>query len=110
MYLTTHNGTTILYADDSSLFFKGIDVKSVIINVKFELTKFAQWLQANKLSLNVKKCKYMIFSKSTIKNNYRPDVCINGQSIEQVKSIKFLSFMLDEHLTWTSHIKYICNK
>ena len=35
---------------------------------------------------------------------------INNQKVERVESIKFLGVFLDQHLSWTYHIKYIENK
>ena len=35
---------------------------------------------------------------------------INNTNIERVNEIKFLGIMLDENLTWKSHINYVKNK
>ena len=54
----------VMYADDTTLYCN-IDsghTSSTMIND--ELKKISRWLAANKLSLNVRKTKYMFFSYS----------------------------------------------
>ena len=67
------------------------------------------WLNINKLSLNIDKTKYIIFSiKTKVKDT--PDVTIGANVVERVKSIKFLGVIIDENVSWTEHIYYIKNK
>ena len=51
----------ILFADDSNLFTSGKDIKSIEKSIMEELPTLIDWLQANRLSLNVKKMHIMIF-------------------------------------------------
>ena len=67
-----------LFADDTSLFYshKSKTEGSKILNE--ELSKIAEWLAANKLSLNVSKSKLLIFSnRHSSKNNDNPDNSTN---------------------------------
>ena len=57
-----------MYADDSSLFFTGTTPNELINKANVELIKVFEWLKANKLSVNIKKNKYMLLSK---KRHYR---------------------------------------
>ena len=52
----------ILFADDTNLFFSGKNINDLIQTVNTELEKIVMWLNVNKLSLNVKKTYYIIFS------------------------------------------------
>ena len=52
----------ILYADDTNLFMSGKNIDTLIMNINTELCKLVQWLNVNKLSLNIEKTHYMIFS------------------------------------------------
>ena len=51
----------ILFADDSNVFLAGKNPNDMIIKMNVELEKLVKWLQANKLSLNVKKTHFMFF-------------------------------------------------
>ena len=52
----------IIYADDTTL-YSTLDVFGNYISKKLniELTKVADWLKLNKLSINIKKSKFMEF-------------------------------------------------
>ena len=53
---------SILFADDTNIFLVGDDLKEVCETMSFELDKLSRWFQANKLSLNVSKTNFRIFS------------------------------------------------
>ena len=70
-------------------------------------------VNANKLSLNVKKTKFSFFHKSSKKDNILlrlPNLNINGFTTECESSIKFLGVWIDENLTWKDHIHTVENK
>ena len=52
----------ILFADDTNLFLSGKDGSSLSQTMTSELAQISDWLKANKLSLNIKKTHYMLFS------------------------------------------------
>ncbi len=66
------------------------------------------WLTLNKLSLNLKKCKYMIFHthRKKVKPLY---LMIDETIIERVAEFNILGLTLDENLNWKSHINKISN-
>ena len=53
---------SILFADDTNIFHTGDDLKEVCETMSHELDKLNRWFRANKLSLNVSKTNFMIFS------------------------------------------------
>ena len=53
----------ILFADDTNLFFSHKNLRTLFSKMNAELSKINKWFKANKLSLNVTKTKYIIFSK-----------------------------------------------
>ena len=58
----------ILFADDTNLFVSGDDMSHISELVPKELAELSQWLKVNKLSLNLKKTQYMIFSLRKLKD------------------------------------------
>ena len=90
---------SIMFADDTNVFITGKNIDTMIALMNDELQKIAEWLQVNKLSINIKKTQYMIFSlKSTIITNNK--VCINNNILERVYSTKFLGVIVDSKLNW----------
>ena len=55
-----------------------------------EIARIVEWLNVNKLSLNVKKTHYMIFSLSRNRIIKDTDIKINGQMVARVTCNKFL--------------------
>ena len=53
----------IFFADDSNLFINGKDASKIELELNEELSNIASWLKINKLSLNVDKTQFMIFSR-----------------------------------------------
>ncbi len=68
----------------------------------------SRWFQANKLSLNVSKTYFMIFSNKKCDDNYK--ISINGIDITRVFVTKFLGVHLDFQLNGSKHISVIKNK
>ena len=103
----------ILYADDTSL-TTTIKVimkkdKDLQMSVNTELNKIKVWLDLNKLSLNIKKTKYMVFHTIN-KRIPKFDIQIEGVNIEKVSEFNFLGITIDDQLKWNKHIDKISNK
>ena len=96
----------IFFADDSNLFINGKDASKIELELNEELSNIASWLKINKLSLNVDKTQFMIFSR---KQNQIENIVIRieGQIIEHVTQTKFLGVIIDEKLTWRNHVNHI---
>ena len=75
-----------------------------------EMEKLVNWLEINKLTLNIGKTHYMLFRNSHKKAHFTQKLVIWGQEIEMVESTKFLGVYLDSRLAWRNHIDYIKGK
>ena len=69
----------------------------------------SQWLNLNKLSLNVKTPKAMAFHMPQ-KKIIQPNIQINGSNIEFVGNFMFLGITINNKLNWNSHINKVTNK
>ena len=58
---------SILFADDTNLFYSGDKLSQVCETVSTELGKLHRWFQVNKLSLNIAKTNFMIFGNKQCK-------------------------------------------
>ena len=102
--------TAIIYADTSSLSSTLNTFRcNTNVNTNNELSKISEWLKVNKLSLNTKKTKAMIFHMPQ-KQVTTPKLEIDGTSIEFVNSFNYLGITVDKHLSWQDHINSIANK
>jgi hypothetical protein len=98
----------ILFADDTNLFYSGNNIKNMCDVVSKELMHLNQWFIVNKLSLNVSKTNFMIFSNRNVAGDYR--IKIDGSNIERVFVTKFLGVHIDAKLSWKNHIDSIKTK
>ena len=104
----------ILYADDTSLLNSlSISLNSYdpdIHTINLELSKIYDWLAVNKLSLNLRKTKYMLFHHHNKKLPNNISLQINSTEIERVTNFIFIGVTINEHLSWKPHIDKICSK
>ena len=100
----------ILFADDTNLFFSNKDPLKLIELINEEIPKFTQWLMVNNLTLKIDKTKLILFKPRQKRTSVQIRIKINNKDIEQVKETVFLGVVLDEHVTWRSHINYTANK
>ena len=88
-------------------------LNQLFATVNAELKKLSEWFNANNLSLNIDKTKYALFHP-THKKAYIPAILpalsISGVIIKRSSVNKFLGILIDENLSWNSHINYINNK
>ena len=99
---------TICYADDTTLLFNFEklnlmkSINHVISNfVNEQLEKIHVWMMTNKLSLNIKKTKYMIFRKNTkTSREYDLDIQINSIKLERPFVFNFLGLFITPNLDW----------
>ena len=54
-----------LFADDTNLFLHDKDYKTLVSAANYNLNKLSEWLSVNKLSLNISKTCYCVFSKTS---------------------------------------------
>ena len=103
----------ILFADDTNLFRSDKTIKTLFETVNDELKLINEWFTANKLSLNVKKTKYILFCKQSKIDDLPlklPTLRINNNEVKRVYDTSFLGVTIDESLNWDKHIKNIENK
>ena len=66
------------------------------------------WFCINKLSLNIDKTNYMIFTNKH--GSMDIQLNINNINIQRVYYTKFLGVFIDHKLTWKEHISKVCGK
>ena len=77
-----------------------------------DLAHIANWLLANKLTLNVLKSEYMLIGSrqriASLEGNFK--LTINNVSLSKVKKTKCFGLHIDEHLIWETHIESVAKK
>lgn len=103
-------GSLYLYADDTALFYSGIDDAINCHNMNHDLALLSWYFRTNLLTLNKDKTKYMHFHSSVVRLSDRIPVVIEDEVIEKVNSFVYLGLKLDTHLNFGPHIEMICGR
>ena len=97
----------VLYADDTNAFYSNSCLKTLSSTMQNEMNKVVKWLNANKLSINSSKTKFVIFKSKNKLLNMEVTLKINNNFLKQVLFIKFLGVIIDQNLTWKNHISSV---
>jgi len=98
----------VLFADDTNVFKSGRNIKDLIHSINKELINVERWFKSNKLTLNVKKTNFIIFSRTSVSTKNK--IILGSNEIEQVSCITFLGVHIDDKLSWTQHIAHVTSK
>jgi len=104
-----NNVKTILFADDTTIYLAHTNPNTLFVIANREMETVTDWFRANKLSLNIDKTKYMIYSNKII-DTVNKRVLLCNRSIERTNCMKFLGVHIDDKLKWDKHINNILLK
>jgi hypothetical protein len=105
---SVQNAKTRLFADDTNLFFSGKCIKQLQNEANIALSSLQEWFVANKLTLNVEKTCFSMFTNKKMVPNVTLN--LNGKEISRVAVAKYLGMYLDENLNWAHHVEYVIKK
>jgi hypothetical protein len=93
------NSSTYLYADDTTLLTHHSDITTLEHSAKNSVSLAAEWFSANSFLLNNDKTQTVIFSLRHIPEFH-----------DVTNVVKFLGVHIDQHLSWSHHIKHLCTR
>ena len=93
MHLILKHCRLILYADDSILHVEARTIEEATTKLNEDLHAVANYCTENKLVINTKKSKVMVFHKA--KNIADTNVLLNGERLEVVSDFKYLGYHID---------------
>ena len=99
----------IIFADDTTLYTTLNLQEDTNKILNDELAKIHNWLNVNKLSLNVAKTKAMLFHMPQ-KEIHHPQLKIAGSNIEFIDNFNFLGITINKHLNWAKHMDILSAK
>jgi len=100
----------ISFADDTTVFASGNNLKFLYRKVNEDLRSLSNWFDSNSLTLNIDKSKYILFCSKRKEVNNTGTIKLSGQEISRVKNIKFLGIIIDEYLEWNTQVKNVLLK
>ena len=91
----------IQFADDTTIYKGYRSMRYLKWCIEMDLNNISDWFRANKLTLNISKSVYMIFSK---KNHNDIDLKLGDTKLPKVTTTKFLGMWIDQNLNWNEHL------
>ena len=88
-----------LFVDDTNIFLQDKNLHSLEFKLNEELHKVNQWLQLNRLSLNINKTNLVVFCPSQRKPQ-SINLKISDRAVEQFSYVKYLGLIIDCTLNW----------
>jgi len=88
------------YADDFTL----IVPENTDVSAEDEMRNVLLWSDGNKLSVNLSKCKEIVFHRPSVKLDILPDLLAD---IERVSCAKLLGVFIDCRMKFTEHVDYV---
>ena len=111
LHLGLQHGISLdMYADDSTICASGRNITSVEQKLNQCTPEIVNWCKHNKMVINTEKTKSMLITtyqkRATLKDQALR-VCIDDTTIEHSTSEKLLGLIVDQNLTWNSHVKRV---
>ena len=106
---------SILFADDTTFQISGANTSDIFVRANIELKKAEQWFCANKLTLNAKKTRVMVFKNKGQHVHYQ-NLYLQNNIIERAGErckenfIRFLGIWIDEDMTFSGHLSKLKSK
>jgi len=106
----THHTRVIAFADDLMVLTRGkctLDAKNY---ANQDLKKIENWARENKMDFNENKCKVLLVTMKTSRDNRTLNIYVNNKRLEQVSELTYLGIYFDNRFSFDRHVDYITEK
>ena len=103
----------LMFVDDTNLFLSHKNIDTLFDSMNIELANISTWFKLNKLSLNVDKTTWLLFtplSKRQLLLQNLPNLLIENIHFKKEHVTKFFGVFVDEKLSWKQHINIASSK
>ena len=98
-----------LYADDTTISCSHQIAENLQENLNSDLAKLSKWFLSNKLTLNVQKSNFCVFTNNKLEI-YNYNIQIGNLTLAEKNSVKYLGLVIDNKLRWNAHISFVLGK
>ena len=104
----------IQFADNTAATVSGKSREELVVNLTSAYDRLSTWLSDNRLLLNRKKTKFVVYRRAGHKFPDIESVSLSANDpesvIERVVSIRYLGVVFDENLSWKEQIYQVRGK
>ena len=98
----------IIYADDTVINAADSTLKQVEAILQTDVDNMVKWFYKNRLMLNRSKSYSMLITTNPMLANAKLNIHIDGETISQVSTMKYLGIDIDSKLNWNNHFDRLC--
>ena len=103
------------FADDTAFLATGRTIQHINRSLQGAINAFVQWCSQWRLTLNSAKTQAIVFlppkRRSRVhRNPTKLDISVHNSPIQPRNTVTYLGIVFDHHLTWTPHLKHLCDK
>ena len=101
------SGESVIFVDDDSDVVQNKNPELLQNLIESEANNSAEWLKDNKLCVAAEKSKLLIVGSTKLKSSVRSTtlkIKVDGKDIVESESEKLLGVVMDNDLTWKSHL------
>ena len=95
-----------LYTNDM-LLYRQVESPQDYQKQQDDIHSISEWVSANRLHLNVTKCKSMLISWRRT-HLETPPLSVKGHTLEQVQCFKYLGLLVTSDLSWCPQLSWNC--
>ena len=92
------------FADDKNLLYFSKSITKLNEYVNLDMKNLTDWLNANKISLNVQKTELVIFKHQRKKIDNEVKIKLSRTRLYPTDSVIYLGIRIDENLNWKHHV------
>ena len=92
------------FADDTNLLYFNDSVKKLNKSINYDLKHVVNWLNANKICLNISKTELVLFKPRKKALDQDLHIKLNGKKLYPTSSVKYLGIRIDSNLNWKDQI------
>lgn len=107
-------GQITAFADDTSIVFSGRSWTEVIENMEVGISIVQEWFSNNSLTVNIQKTNFILFGSHIDATPSIQELTFTHaggeETLKRTNCTKYLGVMIDGHLRWDEHLKWLNNK
>jgi hypothetical protein len=100
-----------LFCDDTTIHTSHTNLSTISQSLQKSINTLGEWCNLNHMSLNPHKTKLMLLTtrqKRQILTTQLPPIYIEGVKVEEVDKHRVLGVIIDNNLSWKTHINNLC--
>ena len=112
LYITNPSVILEMFADDTTVHTEHTDIHQIQNLLQQSLNEIQTWTIQNKMAINPQKSNSMVLTTRQKRqlHNYKLNLTISNQNIDQTEEHKLLGIVIDHNLCWSNHIEFLRKK